>query len=83
MPLALVRAYLGGMETVRARETLSLVTAVALGTGSLKRHEASRLMSSLERAASGTGKRIIEPVGPASLAAMGIAIEVEKVKRDE
>lgn len=53
MPLRLLRAYADMLSRLQAEETLQAVTAVALGTGSLRQHEARRLLSTLTRQARG------------------------------
>lgn len=58
---------------IQASETLDAATAVALGSGVLKKGDAHRITSSLERRA---GQSRVGKANPALLAAMGIGVEV-------
>ena len=62
------------LPRLRAQGVLDQMSAVALGTGALKRADAARLLRSLERLADGRRPRAGRP-GAAALAAMGIEVE--------
>ena len=66
------------MPRLEAAETLSAATAMALGSGSLKKGDAQRLKSRLARAAriGGGGRRAFGKADPATLAGVGIGVEV-------
>ncbi len=61
------------MLRIQAADMLDAATVVALGSGSLKKHDAQRITSSLERRA---GQSRAGKVNTALLAAMGIGVEV-------
>lgn len=56
MPLRLLRAYADMLSRLQAEETLQMATAAALGAGSLRQHEARRLLAALQRQARGGGR---------------------------
>lgn len=60
---------------IQASETLDAATAAALGSGSLKKGDARRITSSLERRANAGQSRANKP-DAAMLAAMGIGVEI-------
>ena len=80
MPLRMARACMSAMPRLKAQETLSLMTAVALGTGSMKKVDLERTLREMRRQAGYSAAQ-----KPASLeelktrlAAMGIGFEVAK-----
>lgn len=79
MPMHLLSVYQEEMGQIDASEHLAMITAFAVGSGSLTKHDSQRIISQLQRAASGKRKKTIS-ASPGLLASMGIA--VEKVKKD-
>lgn len=65
------------MPQLSAEETLDQATAVALGSGTLKKADARRVHAALEKQASGR-RAVVRRPGPAELAAMGIKVEEVK-----
>jgi hypothetical protein len=51
LPIPQLRAYAEAMRGIRARESLQLAAAVALGTGSLSKRDAAQLHSQWRREA--------------------------------
>lgn len=82
MPLPLLRAYGRMMPRLQAEEALLLVTATALGTGSLDKHEARRTMAEWRKVADGPQPR--QRLSPEQrnimLRSAGIGVRVVPVK---
>lgn len=57
---------------LQAEEAMTAMTSVALGTGSLAKAEASSLLKSLSRTATGGKRTRAKPASPHQLAMMGI-----------
>lgn len=81
---ALLQMYEDARPSLEATESLTLATAVAIGTGSMKREEADATLRELRRAAGG-GRRAAadRPAGEADLAALsalGIAVELPEAE---
>lgn len=63
------------LPRIEAEEQLSRVTAIALGTGAVQKHEARRALAQLERQAGGVRRKAAK-ASPETLMAMGIAVTV-------
>ncbi len=64
------------MPKIKARESLSMATAVAVGSGSVKKHQAKKIIDRWERRAGRSD--IVRGLSTADVAAMhGIGIVVE------
>ncbi|MGH7851150.1 MAG: hypothetical protein ACREOP_12700 [Thermodesulfobacteriota bacterium] len=65
------------MGKIDASEKLSMITALAVGGGNLKKAESSRILSQLQSSAEGRRKRRQRAApSPQALAAMGVGIEI-------
>lgn len=78
MPLGILEVYQEEMEKIDAAEKLSVITSFAVGSGNLKRGDSTRIMNRLQRAAEGGQKKESVPISPATLAGVGIGIEIVK-----
>lgn len=63
------------LPRLRAEEVLEMATAVALGSGTIRKGDAARVHQQLERQARGSDWRP-KPMGPDQLAALGIEYEI-------
>ena len=70
-----MKAYLEMLPRIEAGEILNSAAAMALGSGSLKKGDAQRLKSSLERRAH-RGSLKAPKADAATLSMMGIGVEV-------
>jgi hypothetical protein len=70
--MGLIRALVAMVPRLQAEEAMTGITAVALGTGSLDKSEASSLFKSLSSAATGGKRPRAKPASPHQLAMMGI-----------
>ena len=77
-PLAVVQAYVEMLDGLHAEEAMNASTAVAVGTGSLKKGQGRSQWSRWERAARGPA-RVARAASPANTRAMGIGYR--EVKR--
>jgi len=76
MPHWLLDAYMENMPKIEARESLSRATAFALGSGSMKKHQAKEIIRRWERRAGSSNT--VRGLSTADVAAMhGIGIVVE------
>lgn len=76
MPHWLLDAYMENMPKIEARESLSMATAVAAGSGSMKKHQAKKIIDRWERLAGRSN--IVRGLSTADVAAMhGIGIVAE------
>lgn len=78
MPMSLLNIYQEEMGKIEASEKLSMITAFAVGSGNLKKTDSTRILNRLHRAAEGGSKKQSIPVSPATLAGIGIGVEVVK-----
>jgi hypothetical protein len=60
LPMRLLRSYLEHLPGLQAERNMQLATVVAVGTGSLKKHEAEGYMRDWRRAAGGR-RNVIKP----------------------
>jgi hypothetical protein len=72
VPLPLVLSYYERIPMLAARETLRAATAVALGSGTLKREAAASAWRELEDQAGITRRRVLHRPTAPELAAIGI-----------
>lgn len=71
-----MRASVVMLPRLTAEESLSMADRIAVGTGSLKREAANRLINAWQRAAQGQEKKAAQRATPNALIAMGIGYEV-------
>ncbi len=72
MPLPLLLSYYERIPMLAARETLRTATAVALGSGTLKREAVASAWRELEDQAGITRRRVLHRPTATELAAIGI-----------
>ena len=72
MPLPLLLSYYERIPMLAARETLRTATAVALGSGTLKREAVASAWRELEDQAGITPRRVLHRPTAIELAAIGI-----------
>ena len=70
--------YQKEMARIEASEHLQLVTIQAIGSGNLKKNEATKLINQLQNTARGGAVRRRSKPTPQQLAAMGIKVEIVK-----
>ena len=76
MPHWLLDAYMENMPKIEARESLSMATAVAVGSGTMKKHQSKEIIRRWERRAGRSD--IVRGLSTADVAARhGIGIVVE------
>ena len=75
LPMFLLRPYIAHLSTVGARSTLRAAQAAALGSGSMSKADARRLLAELQREAKGPApvQRMTPDNRDVLLAAAGIA----------
>jgi len=78
MPMNMLNVFQEEMGKIDASEKLSMITSFAVGSGNLKKQESARILNQLQRAAAGGRKRRSVPVSPATLAGVGIGVEIVK-----
>jgi len=75
MSFHIVRSYIEMIPIIEAEEALQSVTEIALGFGSIEKHESRRIMSEWQRLADRNRAARTRPGNPQQLAAMGIGIK--------
>jgi hypothetical protein len=76
VPLGLLRALHDSIPALTAEESLVASERVALGSGSLDRHDAKQLRRDWRETAFGRVRVKAQKVAPADLAALGIGYHV-------
>jgi hypothetical protein len=79
MPRPLLEWYMVMLPRLQAEEQLQMIGVVAAGTGSFKPADHKRYVRELERTAEGGRRQRAARATAASLAAIGIQVEVEEV----
>lgn len=74
MKPALLHSYIAMLPRVQAEDTLRLMDATGLGSGSFEKNAAQRMISNLRRIVNG-GRRNSRKATTADLAARGIRVE--------
>ena len=77
MPHWLLESYMENMPKIEARESLSMATAVSVGTGSMKKQQSKEIVRRWERSAGRSNT--VRGLSSADVAAMhGIGVVVEE-----
>lgn len=76
--MSLLNIYQEEMGKIDASEKLSMITVFAVGSGNLKKTDSTRILNKIQRAAEGGRKKQSIPVSPATLAGVGIGVEIVK-----